>query len=217
MIAGAIQAPSDYNPITSFEYAKAAQKEVLDKMLSDKVITEEEYQEAINEEIKLANAEITKDNMGYVIDYVKDFVADKFGTTMLYAGGLKIYTTVIPELQRVGTKAIDDVLAKAEKDDIFPKGKKDSKGVIQPQADLTAIDANTGAILAMIGGRDYDNTKYNRTIALKQPGSSFKLFDYTTAMLYGSITPSSIILSEITQLITGQYTNGKDHILGILV
>lgn len=196
MIAGAIQAPSDYNPITSFEYAKAAQKEVLDKMLSDKVITEEEYQEAINEEIKLANAEITKDNMGYVIDYVKDFVANKFGTTMLYAGGLKIYTTVIPELQRVGTKAIDDVLAKAEKDDIFPAGKKDSKGVIQPQADLTAIDANTGAILAMIGGRDYDNTKYNRTIALKQPGSSFKLFDYTTAMLYGSITPSSIILSE---------------------
>jgi len=75
-------------------------------------------------------------------------------------------------------------------------GKKDSKGVIQPQTDLTAIDANTGAILAMIGGRDYDNTKYNRTTALKQPGSSFKIFDYTAAILYGSITPSSIILSE---------------------
>ena len=196
MIAGVIQAPSDYNPLTSFEYAKAAQKEVLDKMLSDNVITEEEYQKALNEEIKIATSEAIKDNMGYVIDYVKDFVANKFGTTMLYAGGLKIYTTVIPELQRVGTKAIDDVLAKAEKDGIFPVGKKDSKGVIQPQTDLTAIDANTGAILAMIGGRDYDNTKYNRTTALKQPGSSFKIFDYTAAILYGSITPSSIILSE---------------------
>jgi len=104
MIAGVIQAPSDYNPLTSFEYAKAAQKEVLDKMLSDNVITEEEYQKALNEEIKIATSEAIKDNMGYVIDYVKDFVANKFGTTMLYAGGLKIYTTVIPELQRVGTK-----------------------------------------------------------------------------------------------------------------
>jgi len=134
--------------------------------------------------------------MGYVIDYVKDFVAKKFGTTMLYAGGLKIYTTIIPELQKAATGAIDEVLTKAENDNIFPKGKKDSKGVIQPQAALTAVDANTGAIIAMIGGRDYDNTKYNRTVALKQPGSSFKIFDYTAAMLYGSITPSSIILSE---------------------
>uniref|UniRef100_A0A7C4Y447 Penicillin-binding protein n=1 Tax=Caldisericum exile TaxID=693075 RepID=A0A7C4Y447_9BACT len=196
MLAGIIQAPSEYNPYANFQYAKSAQKEVLDKMLQDKVITQEDYETALKEEIKLTNKVTEKDNMGYVIDYVKDFVSKKFGTTMLYAGGLKIYTTIMPELQKAATQAIDEVLAKAEKDDIFPKDKKDSKGVIQPQAALTAIDANTGAILAMVGGRDYDNTKYNRTIALKQPGSSFKIFDYTGAILYGSITPSSIILSE---------------------
>ncbi|BAL81201.1 transglycosylase domain-containing protein [Caldisericum exile] len=196
MLAGIIQAPSEYNPYANFDYAKTAQKEVLDKMLSYKMISQDEYNKAINEEIKLTNKPVEKDNMGYVIDYVKDFVASKFGSTMLYAGGLKIYTTVIPELQKAATQAIDEVLNKAENDNIFPKGKKDSKGVIQPQAALTAINANTGAILAMVGGRDYDNTKYNRTVALKQPGSSFKIFDYTSAILYGSITPSSIILSE---------------------
>jgi len=196
MLAGIIQAPSEYNPYANFDYAKMAQKEVLDKMLSYNIITQDEYNEALSYKITLSNKQAEKDNMGYVIDYVKDFVAEKFGTTMLYAGGLKIYTTIIPELQKAGTQAIDDVLTKAENDNIFPKGKKDSKGVIQPQAALTAIDANTGAILAMVGGRDYDNTKYNRTVALKQPGSSFKIFDYTTAILYGSLTPSDIILSE---------------------
>jgi len=196
LLAGIIQAPSEYNPYANFKYAKAAQKEVLDKMLSYGMITEEEYKKALSEEIKLTNKSPEKDNMGYAIDYVKDFVASKFGSTMLYAGGLKIYTTIIPDLQKAATKAIDEVLTKAESDNIFPKGKKDSKGVIQPQAALTAIDANTGAILAMVGGRDYDNTKYNRTVALKQPGSSFKIFDYTAGILYGSITPSSIILSE---------------------
>ncbi|PMP83480.1 MAG: penicillin-binding protein [Caldisericum exile] len=196
MLAGIIQAPSEYNPYANFDYAKAAQKEVLDKMLFYGIITQEEYNQAINEQIKLTNKVIEKDNMGYVIDYVKDFVASKFGSTMLYAGGLKIYTTIIPELQKAATQAIDEVLTNAEKGNIFPKGKKDSKGVIQPQAALTAVDANTGAILAMVGGRDYENTKFNRTVALKQPGSSFKIFDYTSAILYGSITPSSIILSE---------------------
>lgn len=196
MLAGIIQAPSEYNPYANFEYAKLAQKEVLDKMLSYGIITQDEYNKAINEEIKLSNKTIEKDNMGYVIDYVKDFVANKFGRTMLYAGGLKIYTTVIPELQKAATQAIDEVLTKAENDGVFPKNKKDSKGVIQPQAALTAVDANTGAILAMVGGRDYDNTKFNRTVALKQPGSSFKIFDYTAAILYGSLTPSDIILSE---------------------
>ncbi|MGB9695157.1 MAG: transglycosylase domain-containing protein [Caldisericaceae bacterium] len=196
MLAGIIKAPSDINPYADLASAKIAQKEVLDEMLAQNVITQQQYDDALKFQIKLVNAQPVKDNMGYVIDYVKELVADKFGNNMLYAGGLKIYTTIMPQLQLAATKSIDTVLAKAEKDKIFPTGKKDSKGVIQPQASLTAVDANTGAIIAMVGGRDYDNTKFNRSLALKQPGSSFKIFDYTAAMSYGSITPSSIILSD---------------------
>ncbi|NCQ53477.1 MAG: hypothetical protein GW803_05360, partial [Caldiserica bacterium] len=146
--------------------------------------------------LELAEERPLKDNMGYVLDYVKQVVADKFGEKSLYSGGLKIYTTIIPELQLAGTQAIDKVLEQAEKDNIFPKGVKDSKGVVQPEASLTAVDVNTGAILAMIGGRDYGNTKFNRSLALKQPGSSFKIFDYTAAISFGSLAPSSELFSE---------------------
>jgi penicillin-binding protein 1A len=196
MLAGIIKAPSDINPFVDFKAAKEAQQEVLAKMVQEKVITQDEATSAYNETLKLAEGQNLKDNMGYALDYVKQIVADKFGEKALYSGGLKIYTTIMPELQLAGTQAIDKVLSQAEKDNIFPKGVKDSKGVIQPEASLTAVNAKTGAILAMVGGRDYGNTKFNRSLALKQPGSSFKIFDYTAAISFGSLTPSSELFSE---------------------
>ncbi len=195
MLAGVIKAPSDINPFVNMKAAKEAQKIVLAKMADVGFITEKEAEDAYNAPLKFAVKKQTGDNMGYVIDYVKEKVADMFGEKMLYQGGLKIYTTVMPELQKAATDAINSVLTKAEDEGIFPKGKKNSLGVIQPQSSLTAIDVKTGAILAMVGGRDYNNTKYNRAFALKQPGSSFKIFDYTPAIACGSLLPSSIILS----------------------
>ncbi|MCD6427855.1 MAG: PBP1A family penicillin-binding protein [Caldisericaceae bacterium] len=195
MLAGIIKAPSDINPFVDLKAAKEAQKIVLAKMVDAGYITEQEAKEAYDTPLKFAQKREIGDNMGYVIDYVKEKVAEKFGEKMLYEGGLKIYTTIRPELQKAGTDAINKVLTDAEDKGIFPKGKKNHLGVIQPQAALTAIDTKTGAILAMVGGRDYNNTKYNRTLALKQPGSSFKIFDYTSAIALGSLTPSSIILS----------------------
>ena len=196
MLAGVIQAPSAINPFIDYEAAKRAQKEVLDKMVLEKTINEEEATNAFSEELKISESLSIKDNMGYALDYVKQIVAEKFGGKALYSGGLKIYTTIMPELQMAGTKAIDKVLEQAEKDKVFPTGIMDSKGVIQPEASLTAVDVKTGAILAMVGGRDYGNTKFNRSLALKQPGSSFKIFDYTAAISFGSLTPSSILFSE---------------------
>ncbi len=195
MLAGIIKAPSDINPFVNMKAAKEAQKIVLAKMADAGYITEQEAVKAYNTPLKFAEKRKVGDNMGYVIDYVKEKVAEKFGEKMLYEGGLKIYTTIRPELQKAGTDAINKVLTDAENKGIFPKGKKNHLGVIQPQSALTAIDVKTGAILAMVGGRDYNNTKYNRTLALKQPGSSFKIFDYTSAIACGSLTPSSIILS----------------------
>jgi len=196
MLTGILQAPSAINPFFDFDAAKSAQKEVLDKMVVEKIITDDEAKTAYDEKLELAEEQPLKDNMGYALDYVKQVVADKFGGKSLYSGGLKIYTTIRPELQLAGTQAIDKVLEQAEKDNIFPKGVKDSKGVVQPEASLTAVDVNTGAILAMIGGRDYGNTKFNRSLALKQPGSSFKIFDYTAAISFGSLAPSSELFSE---------------------
>ncbi len=202
MLAGVIKAPSDINPFVNLKAAKEAQKIVLAKMADVGYISEKEAQEAYNAPLKFAQKKEVGDNMGYVIDYVKQKVAEKFGEKMLYEGGLKIYTTIRPELQKAGTEAINDVLTKAEDEGIFPKGKKNHLGVIQPQSSLLALDTKTGAVLAMVGGRDYNNTKYNRVFALKQPGSSFKIFDYTSAIAAGSLAPSSIILSAPYQVKT---------------
>ncbi len=202
MLAGVIKSPSRINPFVNMKEAKAAQKVVLAKMADVGYINEKEAVDAYNAPLEFAKGKQINDNMGYVIDYVKQKVAEKFGDKMLYEGGLKIYTTVRPELQKAGTEAINKVLTKAEDDGIFPKGKKNSLGVIQPQSSLLALDTKTGAVLAMVGGRDYNNTKFNRVFALKQPGSSFKIFDYTPAIAAGSITPSSIILSAPYQVKT---------------
>ncbi len=195
MLAGVIKAPSDINPFVNLEAAKEAQKLVLEKMVNSKYITKKQARDAEDYKLKFSTKKNMNNNIGYLIDYVKAKVAKKFGDKMLYSGGLKIYTTIRPELQAAASKAINDVLTEAEEKKIFPEGKKDSKGVIQPQSALTALDAKNGAILAMVGGRDYGNTKFNRATALKQPGSSFKIFDYTAAIACGAITPSSIILS----------------------
>ncbi len=195
IIAGVIKAPSDINPFADLKSAKEAQKIVLAKMADAGYISESKAEEAYNAPLTFAEKKQVNDNMGYVIDYVKQKVADKFGGKMLYGGGLKIYTTIRPQLQKAGTEAINTVLTKAENDGIFPKDKKNSLGVMQPQSSLLALNTKTGAVLAMVGGRDYGNTKFNRVFALKQPGSSFKIFDYTPAIAVGSITPSSIILS----------------------
>ncbi len=202
MIVGVIKAPSEINPFADLKSAKEAQKIVLAKMADVGYISEDKAEEAYDTPLVFTKKKQVNDNMGYVIDYVKQKVADKFGEKMLYGGGLKIYTTIRPQLQKAGTDAINTVLTKAENDGIFPKGKENSIGVIQPQSSLLALDTKTGAIFAMVGGRDYNNTKFNRTFALKQPGSSFKIFDYTPAISAGSITPSSIILSAPYQVKT---------------
>ncbi|NLI55443.1 hypothetical protein GX420_00440, partial [bacterium] len=74
--------------------------------------------------------------------------------------------------------------------------KKDELGVKQPQGAVVVLNPKTGEILSMVGGRDYSETQFNRTLALRKPGSSFKIFDYTPAIENGVVTPATILSSE---------------------
>jgi hypothetical protein len=137
-------------------------------------------------------------SIGWFVDYVKSIVQDKYGSDMLYQGGLRIYTTIDPKLQTAALSAVQTVWDQAKKDKVFVESDRDSLGVFQPQVGMVSVDPRTGYILAMVGGTNYDETNFNRVLAPRQPGSTFKIFDYTAAFDNGVTFPSEIVASQPT-------------------
>ncbi|MGC8943290.1 MAG: transglycosylase domain-containing protein, partial [Caldisericia bacterium] len=197
MLVGILPSPSVFPPTINFDLAKERQKIVLDRMVKNGFITEEEAKKAYEEEIILKEykEDISNDPNGWFIDYVKDRVREILGEEILYKGGLKIYTTIDPDLQNLAFTSFNKVIEDNVKAKIF-SDKKDELGVRQPQGAVVVLNPKTGEILAMVGGRDYSETQFNRALALRKPGSSFKIFDYTPAIENGVVTPATILVSE---------------------
>ncbi|HON84343.1 MAG TPA: penicillin-binding transpeptidase domain-containing protein, partial [Caldisericia bacterium] len=197
MLVGILPSPSVYPPTINFDLAKERQKIVLERMVKNGFITEEEKEKALNEEIVLKEykEDVSNDPNGWFIDYVKDRVREILGEEILYKGGLKIYTTIDPDIQNLAFKSFNKIIDDNVKIKIF-SNKKDELGVKQPQGAVVVLDPKTGEILSMVGGRDYSETQFNRALALRKPGSSFKIFDYTPAIENGVVTPATILVSE---------------------
>ncbi len=197
MLVGVLPSPSVYPPTINFDLAKERQKIVLERMVKNGFITEEEKEKVLNEEIILKEykEDVSNDPNGWFIDYVKDRVREILGEEILYKGGLKIYTTIDPDIQNLAFTSFNKVIDDNVKAKIF-SNKKDELGVKQPQGAVVVLDPKTGEILSMVGGRDYSETQFNRTLALRKPGSSFKIFDYTPAIENGVVTPATILSSE---------------------
>lgn len=179
------KSPSNYSPINNYEIAKKRQERTLKMLLDDEVITQAEYDEAINEEIKLYGKK-TQINLKTLM-YYQDAVFKELKTlkgipsTYLESGGLKIYTNLDLEAQKALEESIDKVITNDEL-----------------QVNSIMMDPNDGKIIAMIGGRDYNKSQYNRTInSYRQVGSTMKPILYYTALENG-FTASSSFLSEKT-------------------
>ena len=181
LIAGMPKSPSRYSPLVNKELAIKRKNIVLGQMLDTGIIDKKEYQEAINKELQLSTSKPKISEAPYFVDYVKNYLEDTLGSSEVYKSGLTIYTTLNYKLQQAAEKAINDGLLSLEK----RMKAQDLKGQ-KPQAALIAMDIQSGAILAMIGGRDYDQSPYNRVIqAQRQPGSSFKPIVYAFAIEKG--------------------------------
>ncbi|NMD13902.1 MAG: hypothetical protein GYA78_00910, partial [Caldisericales bacterium] len=199
MLAGVLSSPSFNNPYDNLAEAKKAQDIVLEKMAKNGFITDIQMEKASKEKLNFQPYSIqlkAGDSLGYFIDYVKDELYDKLGEFPIKKGGLDIYTTINQDCQKYALQAVDKVLGEAIRAGDFGKIQKDKLGVEQPQVALCAIDADTGQIQAMVGGRDYKNTQYNRCTALRQPGSSFKILVYSAALQHGVLSPSSLVRSS---------------------
>ncbi|MFL6282030.1 MAG: transglycosylase domain-containing protein [Pyrinomonadaceae bacterium] len=182
-IAGMIQSPGRYAPDRHAEEARTRRNVVLGVMLRDGRVTRESARAAADEPVRVAPTERTDATAPYFIDYVNRFVESRLPSSDAEgAQGLRVYTTIDLELQRLAEEAIARQTERLEK--VF-KGRR-------PQAALVALDPRTGRVLAMVGGTSYAESQLNRvTDARRQPGSVFKPVVYAAAM-EGGISPLTL-------------------------
>jgi penicillin-binding protein 1B len=176
-IAGMIQGPSRYSPDRHAEASQARRNTVLSAMSRDGWITTEQANAASREPISVTARTSESDALApYFIDYVNRMVESDTASGLEPDG--RIHTTIDLGLQSLAEAAIRKQLDRLDK--VYEK-----RGV-KPQAALVALDPHTGAVLAMVGGRNYAETQLNRvTDARRQPGSTFKPFVYAAALETG--------------------------------
>jgi penicillin-binding protein 1A len=186
MLAGLVAAPSDYSPYVNLELAKERQSHVLDRMADSGYITREQADEARNAPLELVGerpAGLQGFRAPWFSTYVVAQLEHEFGKQATYEGGLQVYTTVDPQLEKLAQEAVDWGINEGK-----------AEGIGANQGALVAIRPSSGEIIAMIGGTHFSlENQFNRAWqAHRQPGSSFKLYTYTAAIDSG-MPPSTII------------------------
>ncbi|MBD2137908.1 penicillin-binding protein [Anabaena sp. FACHB-1237] len=187
MMAGLIQAPEEFSPFASMEKAKQKQKEVLGRMRDLNWITQKEYDNALNEKIKLGKI---RSFQGSALPYITNTVAQEIvrdkdlGREKLLKGGMRIQTTVDAKFQKMAEETVSkwhEILL--------------GQGLSKNQMALVSIDPRTHFIKALVGGVDSKTSEFNRaTQAQRQPGSSFKPFVYYAAFATGKYGPDSTVI-----------------------
>ena len=195
-LAGIIRSPNRYNPYHDLDTARARRNQVLESMAETGAISSAEAQQAEGAELKVAatKGRIDISDAPYFADYVQNQLSDVI--TGQGADHLRIYTSIDMDLQRAAYAAVTRQLASLDK----IQAKRAPEGTLQ--AALVAMNARTGEIVAMVGGRDYSKSQLNRVEALRQPGSAFKPFVYATALntaydpVPRVITPATVYKDE---------------------
>src|SRR6476469_6552244 len=197
-LAGLIRSPNRYNPYHDLDTATARRNQVLDTMAETGAITAEEAAQAKAQPLQVAatKGRIDISDAPYFADYVQSQLGDIIAGPGA-AEHLRIYTTIDLDLQRAAYAAVTKQLAALDK----IQAKRFAPGTLQ--AALIAMNAKTGEIVAMVGGRDYGKSQLNRvTDASRKPGSSFKPFVYATALntaydpVPRVITPATTYIDE---------------------
>jgi penicillin-binding protein 2D len=186
MLAGIPKGPSYYSPILHEENAKKRQEIILTSMAEDGSIKKGKIKDAVSE--KLTYVQEEDEEVAAIAPYFQDAVMRtlkkelNINTNSIQFGGLRIYTTLDPHMQEVAEHTIENRII-------------DNSNI---QTALVAMDPRTGDVKALIGGRDFEKSSFNRALqARRAPGSTFKPFLYYTALENG-YTASTPIKSEPT-------------------
>jgi penicillin-binding protein 1A len=227
LLAGLVKSPSAYAPTVSLERATSRRNVVLQAMLDTGAIDRAAYQAARASKPALHDSLRAEEPHGqYFKEQVRQELVTRFGWQRVYQGGLRVFSTIDMPMQVAAETAVADQIkaievrrtawqsrrasarAKAGKPDAPPR---DPADVLQ--AALVALDPNTGHVRAMVGGRDFDASHFNRAVqAHRQPGSSFKPFVYAAALEAG-FTPATVIdhLDDPIATAQGAWTPEDEH------
>jgi penicillin-binding protein 1A len=212
LLAGLVKSPSSYAPTVSLERATARRNLVLRAMLDARSIDRAEYDTALARKVTLDDALRRGEAFGqYFKEEVRRFLVQRFGWERVYQGGLKVYTTVDLDMQKVAEAEIARGIADIEKRQARRAESGDANLL---QAALVALDPKTGEVRAMVGGRDFDASNFNRaTQARRQPGSAFKPFVYAAALEQG-FSPGTLItnLDDPVMTLQGAWVPEDEHL-----
>jgi penicillin-binding protein 2D len=189
LLAGLPRGPFYYSPFIDEAAAIRRQKIVLSQMAACGIIGEVEKEAALAEKL-LFREPSGEESAAYFLDYVINVeLASLFkgDLTPVYHGGLQIFTTLDPEMQLLAQQTIASI----------PQQHFSVEGTSQPQGALVAIDPVTGYVKAMVGGRDFNETKVNRVSSLRSVGSSFKPFVYAAALECGFTVSTKVLCAPV--------------------
>jgi penicillin-binding protein 1A len=211
LLAGLVKAPSAYAPTVSVDRARTRRNVVLQAMRDVKMIDGPTYAAAVKEPVMLDDALRRGEEFGqYYKEEVRRFLVQRFGWERVYQGGLKVYTTVNLDMQRAAEAEVARAIAEIEK----RQGARKTTGADSLQAALVAMDPHTGEVRALVGGRDFEQSSFNRaTQAKRQPGSAFKPFVYAAALERG-FSPATLIenLDEPIMTLQGAWVPEDEHL-----
>ena len=193
LLAGMIQRPNYFTPFRHADRAIERRNLVLDSMVETGAITKDQAERAKSEPLHLSPASVDASEAPYFVDLVHDQLLQKIGERDANLEGLRIYTTLDPDLQRIATNAVDSMthmvdeqVDKLHTRRVKVKGEKTARvektgNYVYPQIALIALNPHTGQVLALVGGRSYGTSQLNHAVAHRPTGSIFKPFVYAAA------------------------------------
>jgi 1A family penicillin-binding protein len=221
LLAGLIQSPSSYAPTVNLERAVNRRNVVLQTMVSSGAIDQATADRAKKAPVQLANALEIKETFGlYFKEQVRRELVDRFGWQRVYQGGLRVHTTMNADMQQAAESILADGLEDIEKRRGYKYTPRRANVAVAEgvapdylQGAMVAMDPATGQVLAMVGGRNFGESRFNRAVqAKRQSGSAFKPFVYAAALEQG-YSPASLItgLNEPLPTLQGEWLPEDEH------
>jgi 1A family penicillin-binding protein len=215
LLAGLVKSPSTYAPTISRELAVSRRNVVLQAMRDSGAIDEATYETARRAPLRLQDGLRHEEAYGqYFKEEVRKQLVEKFGWQRVYQGGLRVYTTIDLDMQKLAEAEVQRGLEEIEKRQARRAKKGQPVDSTPLQAALVAIDPATGEVRAMVGGRGFNESRFNRAVqARRQPGSAFKPFVYAAAVERG-YSPATLItnLHDPVLTIEGEWVPEDEHI-----
>ncbi|MGO9605023.1 MAG: transglycosylase domain-containing protein [Candidatus Binataceae bacterium] len=178
-IAGMISSPNPLNPLRNPDRSHQKRNEVLALMLQDGYISKAAYDEAVAEPLRAREVYTESNDAPYFVDYVKKELADRYPPEVLTAEGLRIFTTLDVHMEKLAEKSVRENLIDLEAKHPRLVRKEENQRL---EECLLSLEPQSGKIRAMVGGRNYQQSQFNRiTQSKRQPGSAFKPFTYMAA------------------------------------